>query len=53
MQEQAKIELLEKLYKDSGRKEDGHPFHGTYTGLYQQWLVLNEKAANLNEEPAL
>ena len=52
-QEQAKIELLEKLYNDDGRTSKEHPNYGLYTGLYQNWLALNTKAANLNEEPAL
>jgi hypothetical protein len=50
--EQAKVEFLEQLYRASGRDRKGHPDHGLYTGLYQQWAQLNAKAASLNEEPA-
>lgn len=34
--EQAKVELLEQLYRASGRDRKGHPSNGLYTGLYQQ-----------------
>jgi len=44
---------LEQLYRSAGRDRADHPFHSTYTGLYQEWAAVNEKAASLNEEPAL
>ena len=52
-QEQIKYEFLEELYRNAGRNRKEHPLCGTYTGLYQDWAVLNGKAASLNEEPAL
>jgi hypothetical protein len=52
-QEQAKYEFLEQLYRSAGRDRADHPFHSTYTGLYREWAAVNEKAASLNEEPAL
>lgn len=53
IQEQAKVDFLEQLYRASGRDRKDHPLHSTYTGLYQEWVGLNQKAAALNEEPAL
>ena len=52
-QEQAKYEFLEQLYRSAGRNRKDHPLRGTYTGLYQERIALNQKAAALNEEPAL
>jgi hypothetical protein len=52
-QEQAKYEFLEQLYRSAGRDQKDHPLRGTYTGLYQEQIALNQKAAALNEEPAL
>jgi hypothetical protein len=52
-QEQAKYEFLEELYRSAGRDRNEHPLRGTYTGLYQEWAVLNGKAVSLNKEPAL
>ena len=52
-QEQAKYEFLEELYRIARRDRKDHPLCGTYTGLYQEWIALNQKAATLNEEPAL
>jgi hypothetical protein len=51
--EQLKVDFLEQLYRASGRDRKGHPNHGVYTGLYQEWAQLNAKAASLNEEPAV
>ena len=47
-QEQAKADYLDKLYELDNRSDPEHPFHDSYTGLYQervQWLVnrANEK----------
>lgn len=50
--EQAKVDLLEQLYRAAGRDRKDHPMHGLYTGLYQEWCILQQRAANLNEEPA-
>lgn len=52
-QEQAKVEFLEQLYRSAGRDRKDHPLHHTYTGLYQEWATVNQKAVALNEEPAL
>jgi hypothetical protein len=40
--EDKKVELIEKLYKESGRGEKGHPMRGLYTGLYQDYLSKKE-----------
>lgn len=50
--EQAKVDFLEDLYVAAGRKQKSHPEHGLYTGLYQNWCNLQQRAAGLNEEPA-
>lgn len=36
--DQAKTDLLERLYVEDGRDRVGHPLHGCYTGLYQQMV---------------
>ena len=38
MEDQARYEYLEELYRKSGRSEVGHPMHSLYTGLYQEEL---------------
>ena len=38
MQDQARYEYLEELYRKSGRDQVGHPMHSVYTGLYQEAL---------------
>ena len=38
MEDQARYEYLEELYRKSGRDEVGHPMHSLYTGLYQEAL---------------
>jgi hypothetical protein len=35
MEDQARYEYLEELYRKSGRDQVGHPMHSLYTGLYQ------------------
>jgi hypothetical protein len=35
--DQARTDLLEKLYQWDGRSNPEHPFHHTYTGLYQKY----------------
>lgn len=47
-----KVEFLEQLYRAAGRDRKGHPDYGLYTGLYQNWCSLQQRAADLNEEPA-
>jgi len=39
--EQPKAEFLQYLYEQSGRSKlpQGHPLHGTYTGLWQEFQV--------------
>jgi len=50
--EQAKVDFLETLYVAAGRKQTSHPDHGLYTGLYQNWYSLQQRAADTNEELA-
>lgn len=38
MEDQARYEYLEELYRKSGRDQVGHPMHSLYTGLYQEEL---------------
>jgi hypothetical protein len=38
VEDQARYEYLEELYRKSGRGEVGHPMHSLYTGLYQEEL---------------
>ncbi len=33
----ARQELLDDLYRRSGRDRKDHPLHSTYTGLWQEW----------------
>ncbi len=35
--DQARVDLLEKLYEWDGRSNPEHPQHHTYTGLYQKY----------------
>lgn len=35
--DQARVDLLEKLYEWDGRSNPEHPLHHTYTGLYEQY----------------
>lgn len=53
LQEQAKVDFLEQLYRSAGRDRKDHPLYSTYTGLYLEWAGINQKAVELNEEPAL
>lgn len=36
--DQARVDLLERLYFEDSRDRPGHPFHGCYTGLYKQMV---------------
>jgi hypothetical protein len=36
--DQARTDLLERLYLEDSRDKPGHPLHGCYTGLYQQMV---------------
>jgi hypothetical protein len=38
VEDQARYEYLEELYRKSGRDQVGHPMHSLYTGLYQEAL---------------
>ena len=38
VEDQARYEYLEELYRKSGRDQVGHPMHSLYTGLYQEEL---------------
>ena len=38
VEDQARYEYLEELYRKSGRDQVGHPMHSLYTGLYQESL---------------
>ena len=35
--DQARVDLLEKLYEWDGRSNPEHPLHHTYTGLYEKY----------------
>ena len=35
--DQARVDLLEKLYEWDGRSNPEHPHHHTYTGLYLKY----------------
>ena len=38
--DQARADLLEKLYQHDGRADKAHPLHHTYTGLYQKYTAV-------------
>jgi hypothetical protein len=38
----ARQELLDDLYRRSGRDRKDHPLHSTYTGLWQEWTQTNQ-----------
>ena len=38
VEDQARYDYLEELYRKSGRDQVGHPMHSLYTGLYQEAL---------------
>ena len=35
--DQSRVDLLEQLYVWDGRDDKSHPFHHTYTGLYEKY----------------
>ena len=35
-EQRARVELLEKLYQQSGRAKEDHPLRGLFTGLFKQ-----------------
>lgn len=37
--EQRKADFAEHMYACSGRQDPGHPLHGTYTGLWQDFCI--------------
>jgi len=38
--DQARVDLLERLYQHDGRGDKAHPLHNTYTGLYQKYTAI-------------
>ena len=41
--DQGRANFLEKLYWKDGRNDPSHPYHHTFTGLYQQYLAQKGK----------
>jgi len=39
VEQQARQDLLEDLYRRSGRDRKDHPMHSLYTGLWQEWTT--------------
>ena len=37
--DQARQDKLEQLYLDDGRDSTDHPLHGTYTGLWEAYVM--------------
>lgn len=37
LEQQARQDLLDDLYRRSGRDRKEHPLHATYTGLWLEW----------------
>jgi hypothetical protein len=37
--EQKKADFMEHMYQCAGRHQDGHPMHGLYTGLWQDFCL--------------
>ena len=35
--DQSRVDLLEQLYAWDGRDDKSHPYHHTYTGLYEKY----------------
>jgi hypothetical protein len=38
--DQNRADLLDKLYEWDGRDNPAHPYHHTYTGLYQKFTAF-------------
>ena len=38
--DQSRADLLDKLYSWDGRDTPEHPYHHTYTGLYQKFTAV-------------
>ena len=41
--DQGRANFIEKLYRKAGRDNPDHPYHHTYTGLYQEYLANQAK----------
>ena len=41
--DQGRANFLEKLYWKDGRNDPSHPYHHTFTGLYQEYLAKQRK----------
>ncbi|MGA0206416.1 MAG: hypothetical protein ACO3LT_01365 [Ilumatobacteraceae bacterium] len=41
--DQGRANFLEKLYWKFGRNDPSHPYHHTFTGLYQEYLAQQGK----------
>lgn len=39
-EQQARQDLLDDLYRRSGRDRKEHPMHALYTGLWQEWTQV-------------
>jgi|Laugresu1bdmlbsd_1035121.scaffolds.fasta_scaffold30181_1 hypothetical protein len=37
VEQQARQDMLDDLYRRSGRDRKDHPMHSLYTGLWQEW----------------
>ena len=37
VEQQARQDLIDDLYRRSGRDRKDHPHHATYTGLWAEW----------------
>lgn len=44
VEQQARQNLLEDLYRRSGRDRKNHPMHSLYTGLWREWTETSEKS---------
>lgn len=42
-EQQARQDLLDDLYRRSGRDRKEHPMHALYTGLYQEWTAAQSQ----------
>jgi hypothetical protein len=41
VEQQARQDFLDALYRASGRDRKDHPHHSSYTGLYREWATQN------------
>ncbi len=40
-EQEARQQFLDELYRAAGRDRKDHPYHSSYTGLYQEWSTQN------------